>query len=117
MESDFPPKTKNTSYLERFNLTLRQSVSYLQRKTLGYCKSQVNFQWVLWMNLFNYNYCQFHRSLRQDLTGESTKFQRRYRHLTPAMKMGLTSTRLDWRDLIIAPIPENAHEFITSTVL
>ena len=43
-ESDFPPKTKNTSYLERFNLTLRQSVSYLQRKTLGYCKSQVNFQ-------------------------------------------------------------------------
>ena len=116
-ESDFPSKTKNTSYLERFNLTLRQSVSYLQRKTLGYCKSQVNFQWVLWMNLFNYNYCQFHRSLRQDLTGESTKFQRRYRHLTPAMKMGLTSTRLDWRDLIIAPIPENAHEFTTSTIL
>ena len=40
-ESDFPPKTRNTSYLERFNLTLRQRVSYLQRKTLGYCKSQV----------------------------------------------------------------------------
>ena len=116
-ESDFPPKTKNTSYLERFNLTLRQSVSYLQRKTLGYCKSQVNFQWVLWMNLFNYNYCQFHKSLRQDLTGEAPKFQRRYRHLTPGMKMGLTSTRLGWRDLIIAPIPENAHEFSTSTIL
>jgi hypothetical protein len=24
-------------------------------------------------------------------------------HLTPAMKMGLTSTRLQWRDLIVAP--------------
>ena len=116
-ESDFPPKTKNTSYIERFNLTLRQSVSYLQRKTLGDCKCQVNFQWVLWMNLFNDNYCQFHRSLRQDLTGESTKFQRRYHHVTPAMQMGLTSTRLDWRDLIVAPIPENAHEFSTSTIL
>ena len=25
--------TQNTSYIERFNLTLRQRVSYLQRKT------------------------------------------------------------------------------------
>jgi hypothetical protein len=27
------------------------------------------------------------------------------------MKMGLTTTRLTWKDLIIAPIPENAHDF------
>ncbi|WP_233220048.1 response regulator transcription factor [Pleurocapsa sp. CCALA 161] len=33
------------------------------------------------------------------------------------MKMGLTSTKLEWRDLIVAPISENAHEFSTSTVL
>ena len=35
-EADFKGKTQNTSYIERFNLTLRQRVSYLQRKTLGY---------------------------------------------------------------------------------
>ena len=103
-ETDFGNKTQNTSYIERFNLTLRQKVSYLQRKTLGYCKNQKNFQWVLWMNLFDYNYCQFHKSLRQDLTGRSQKFKRRYQHLTPAMKMGLTSTQLEWQDLILAPI-------------
>ena len=116
-ESDFGQKTQNTSYIERFNLTLRQKVSYLNRKTLGYCKSQKQAQWVMWLNLFDYNYCQFHKSLRQDLTGQSVKFQRRYNHLTPAMKMGLTSTRLEWRDLIVAPIPQKAHHFVTSTGL
>ena len=60
-ETDFGHKTQNTSYIERFNLTLRQKVSYLQRKTLGYCKNQKNFESVLWMNLFDYNYCQFHK--------------------------------------------------------
>jgi hypothetical protein len=116
-EPDFGNKTQNTSYIERFNLTLRQKVSYLQRQTLGYCKKQQNFESVLWINLFDYNYRTFHKSLRQDLTGESQKFQCRYQHLTPAMKMGLTSTKLEWRDLIVAPISENAHEFSTSTIL
>ena len=36
--ADFKGKTQNTSYIERFNLTLRQRVFYFQRKTLGYCK-------------------------------------------------------------------------------
>lgn len=42
-ETDFGDKTKNTSYLERFNFTLRQKISCLQRKTLGYCKNKENF--------------------------------------------------------------------------
>ncbi len=50
-ESDFGQKTQNTSYIERFNLTLRQKVSYLNRKTLGYCKNQKSAQWVMWLNL------------------------------------------------------------------
>ncbi|MDJ0691263.1 MAG: hypothetical protein QNJ41_22495 [Xenococcaceae cyanobacterium MO_188.B32] len=96
---------------------MRQKVSYLQRKTLGYCKNQKNFESVLWINLFDYNYRQLHKSLRQDLTGEPQKFKRRYQHLTPAMKQKLTTTQLQWQDLILAPIAENAHEFSTSTVL
>jgi IS1 family transposase len=39
-EEDFPEKTQNTSSIERFNLTLRQPVAYLTRKTLGYCKNK-----------------------------------------------------------------------------
>ncbi len=41
-EAYFKGKTQNTSYIERLNLTLRQQVSYLQRKTLGYCKKKLN---------------------------------------------------------------------------
>ena len=63
-EKDFPEKTQNTSFIERLNNTIRQHVSYLQRKTLGYCKSKANFSIVMWINLFNYNYIQFHKSLR-----------------------------------------------------
>ena len=62
------------------------------------------------MNLFNYNYRQFHKSLREDLTGHSQKFKRRYNHRTPTMKIGQTSTRLKWRDLIVAPIAEKGHQ-------
>ena len=42
--------------------------------------------------------------IRQDLTGKSQKFKRRYQHLTSAMKMGLTLTQLEWQDLILATI-------------
>jgi len=34
-KDDLKEKTQNTSYIERFNLTLRQRVSYLQRKNIG----------------------------------------------------------------------------------
>jgi IS1 family transposase len=114
--ADFGNKTRNTSYIERFNLTLRRKVAYLHRKTLGYCKSQANLRSCLWINLFDYNYGRFHRSLRIEINAGAVRFRKRYVHQTPAMRMGLTTTRLTWRDLIIAPIPENAHNFGSLTV-
>ena len=104
-EEDFPEKTQNTSYIERFNLTLRQHVAYLTRKTLGYCKNKQHFKQMLWINLFNYNYLQFHRSLRIKINTRTEKFTKKYHSYTPAMKIGLTQSGLTWRDLIIAPIP------------
>ena len=53
-KADFTGKSQNTSYIERFNLTLRQRVSYLQRKSLGYCKNKSNFNHLLWINLYDY---------------------------------------------------------------
>ena len=106
-DKDFPTGTQNTSYIERFNLTLRQRISYLHRKTIGYCKNKTNFTLTLWINLFDYNYCQFHKSLRLDLTGEKTKFKKRYEQVTPGMKMGLTKSQLDWKFLLVSPVPKN----------
>jgi IS1 family transposase/transposase-like protein len=106
--SDFLGKSQNTSFIERFNLTLRQRVSYLHRKTLGYCKNKSNFNTNLWINLFNYNYCREHKSLR--LASEKPKssiFQKCWTHRTPAMAIGLTEKPLTWRFLLVAPIPRD----------
>ncbi|WDN89707.1 hypothetical protein BuS5_02675 [Desulfosarcina sp. BuS5] len=102
---DFPGKSQNTSFIERLNLTLRQHISYLQRKTLGYCKNKLNFSNVMWINLFNYNYIQFHKSLRIRINNENEKFIKKYNHNTPAMQMELTNSPLNWRYLITVPIP------------
>ena len=61
-QADFTGKSQNTSYIERFNLTLRQRVPYLQRKSLGYCKKKSNFNHLLWINLYDYNYRHYHKS-------------------------------------------------------
>jgi hypothetical protein len=36
---------------------------------------------------------------RLDLTREKGKFKKRYKELTPAVKMGLTTSQLNWRYL------------------
>lgn len=106
-EKDFPKGTQNTSFIERLNLTLRQHVSFLARKTLGYCKKKDNFKYILWINLYNYNYIQFHKGLRVKITESPKKFKKCYQHYTPAMKMGLTCKALNWRYLLTVPIPSN----------
>ena len=103
-DDDFPAKTQNTSFIERFNLTLRQRVSFLIRKTLGYAKSKVNCKSVLWINLFDYNYLQYHKSLPISVNKQVQRFTRRYVHRTPAMAMGLTNEQLSWRFLFTVPI-------------
>lgn len=103
-DKDFPQGTQNTSFIERFNLTLRQHVSFLVRKTLGYCKSKNNFKHNLWINLYNYNYIHHHKSLRIEITENTQKFKKRYQHYTPAMKMGITHSVLSWRELLTIPI-------------
>ncbi len=104
---DFPEKTINTSFIERFNLTLRQHVSFLQRKTLGYCKNKENFKTSLWINLFNYNYIKFHSSLKVRINNDDKKFKKCYHHQTPAMKTGLTQINLNWRFLLVFPVPDS----------
>ena len=105
---DFGAKTQNTSFIERFNLTLRQKICYLQRKTLGYCKSKAHFNSILLINLFDYNYRNFHKSLRIKIHYHSPKFKKRWSPRTPAMAAGLTNSQLDWRFLMVTPIPLTA---------
>ena len=48
-------KSGNTSYIERFNCTLRQRVSRLVRKTLSFSKKLENHLGALWYFIHHYN--------------------------------------------------------------
>ena len=101
---DFPGKTQNTSYIERHNLTLRDRVTYLGRKTIAYCKKKVHFERIMWINLFDYNYIRFHKSLRVKINETDKKFVKKYIHKTPAMKLKITEKQLNWRFLLTCPV-------------
>ncbi|MDJ0691581.1 MAG: hypothetical protein QNJ41_24135 [Xenococcaceae cyanobacterium MO_188.B32] len=49
----------------------------------------------------------FMSCLRLDLTEQKIKFKKRYKELTPAMKIGLTSSQLSWRFLLVSPVPKS----------
>ncbi len=103
-KDDFTGKTQNTSYVERHNLTLRDRVSYLGRKTIAYCKSKIQFKRIMWINLFDYNYIKYHKSLRIKICESKIKFVKKYIHQTPAMKIGITKNTLNWRFLLTYPV-------------
>jgi IS1 family transposase len=106
--ANFPEKTQNTSFVERFNLTLRQHVCYLQRKTLGYCKKKASFSNVLWINLYSYNYLTPHKSLRISIeSNHKQRFHLHWQQRTPAMAIGLTPQVLSWRFLFLVPMRLN----------
>jgi insertion element IS1 protein InsB len=48
-------ETGKTSYIERFNNTLRQRVSRLVRKTLSFSKSLANHIGAIWYCIHHYN--------------------------------------------------------------
>ena len=48
-------KTGQTSYIERFNCTMRQRVSRLVRKTLSFSKKLDNHIGAIWMFVHHYN--------------------------------------------------------------
>ena len=48
-------ETGKTSYIERFNCTMYQRVSYLVRKTLSFSKKIANHSGAIWMFVHHYN--------------------------------------------------------------
>lgn len=85
-------ETINTSFIERNNLTQRQSNRRLTRRTIGFSKGLSWFERQLWLSLAYYHLVLPHHSLRQQLP-EPTRGAgslRRWRQATPAMAAQLT---------------------------
>ena len=81
-------ETLNTSFVERLNLTLRQSLAYLQRRSPAHARCDRRLDEDLALLQCHYNFVRPHRAL---------KFGREVR--TPAMQAGLTDRRLSFRDI------------------
>ena len=86
--------TINTSFVERDNLTQRQSNRRLTRKTNGFSKEISWFEKQLWLSMAYYHFVLPHHSLRQPFdTPEPTRgtgSPKKWKPITPAMSAGIT---------------------------
>ena len=76
----------NTAYIERDNLTLRQELRRLSRKTLGFSKNRRELQHALDFIDAHANFVKPHGSLRLRAPSEGN---RRWVHRTPVMAAGI----------------------------
>ena len=83
--------TVNTSFIERLNLTIRQSSAYLSRRTLSHARSTDTLEADLELLRCYYNFVRPHGALK---LGSETR--------TPAMQAGLATRRLTLRDIFVS---------------
>ena len=98
--------TISTALVERVNLTLRQALAPLGRKTYSFCKDRERLrQRVVFFQAF-YNVARPHMSLRQPLPPQECirqgAIRPRWRERTPAMATGLTDHVWTFRELLTA---------------
>ena len=75
----------STSFMERWNLTLRMQNRRFTRLTNGFSKKLENHSYMLAITMVYYNFCRKHRSLKGQ---------------TPAMVAGLTEYQWTASDLL-----------------
>ncbi len=101
--------TFNTSFVERDNLTQRQSNRRLTRRTNGFSKEITGLETQLWLSLAYYHLVLPHHSLRQELpVSEPTRgtgSPRRWQPLTPAMAAGITDHVWTTSELLSYRVP------------
>ena len=81
---DPDPKFINTSYIERYNLTVRMTDRRFTRKTNGFSKAISNHKHSIALHIFHYNFCRQHMAIK----------------LTPAMAAGLARKPWYYEDII-----------------
>ena len=86
--------TVNTSYVERFNLTLRNCLCSLVRRTLAAAKIQEELEGQMFIFQVFYNFVRPHMSLA---LGKGRGKQKR----TPAIVAGLTDHIWSWEEVLL----------------
>jgi IS1 family transposase len=90
----------STTLLERFNLTFRQALAPLVRKTLSFSKERVRLdQQTRFFQAF-YNVARPHMSLREQRPDSPQRFERKWTQKTPAMATGIADHVWTFRELL-----------------
>jgi IS1 family transposase len=101
--------TINTSFVERDNLTQRQSNRRLTRRTNGFSKEMTWLEKQLWLSLAYYHFVLPHLSLRRLLAvpepTRGTGSVRRWEFITPAMAAGMTDHGWTTEELLSYRVP------------
>ena len=93
-----------TAFVERVNLTFRQSVAALSCRTWAYAQTEQHLRLHCeWFRLY-YHFIRAHESLALEIPG----LKRRYRQRSPAMALQLTDHLWSVRDLLHRPVPQAA---------
>lgn len=99
----------NTSFVERANLTIRQSVSKLTRRTWGPAQYTLELEDHLYAWLVYYHFVRPHESLRirldEPILRKGKQQPKLYKKVTPAMSAGITSWQWSMRELVSYPLP------------
>ena len=98
----------NTAFVERLNLTLRQGIALLTRRTWSVAQQASELALhVQWWRLY-YHFVRYHEALRVERSAaqpcEGKQAARRYRPQTPAMAAGLVSRRWTTLERISCPM-------------
>jgi hypothetical protein len=96
----------STSVLERLNLTLRQALAPLVRKSGSFCKDRTQMRRRVVLFQAFYNFARPHMRLRGPLPEQephaSGLIQPKWRHRTPGMAAGRTDHVWTFRELLTA---------------
>ena len=89
-----------TSFLERLNLTIRQSLAPFGRKTLSFSKKKDNLKkQTIFFQTF-YNFARPHMSLRERISDSNNRFQKKWCPKTPGMAAGITDHVWEFKELL-----------------
>lgn len=96
--------TISTTLLERLNLTFRQALAPLVRKTLSFSKERRHLEHHTQFFQAFYNMARPHMSLREQNSDTPQRFAQRWRPRTPAMAAGITDHMWTFRELLTAKL-------------